>query len=212
MIIYKTTNIVNGKIYIGKDVKDKPSYYGSGKILSLAIKKYGKKNFKKETIDTASNMNELSKKEIFWINHYSSTDRDIGYNICLGGEGGDTISNNPFYTKKKFTKEHKEKISKNHADVSGKNNPMFGKTHTPEVREILRLINTNRKVSKKTKRKMSKNNTGELNSNVKLSKEKVLKIRKEFSEGKSQLELSKKYGVNKPCIWKIIKKITWRHL
>lgn len=212
MVIYKTTNLINGKIYIGKDVKNKPSYYGSGKILLLSIKKYGKKNFKKEIIDTATDFNELSKKEIFWVSHYSSTDRSIGYNICLGGEGGDTISNNPFYVKKKFTKKHKENISKNHANVSGKNNPMFGKTHTQDVREFLREINLNRKPSKKTRKKMSEKHKGELNNNVKLSKEIVLAIRKEFSKGKSQLELSIKYGVKKPCIWKIIKRRTWEHL
>ena len=51
MIIYKTTNLVNGKIYIGKDKNNNPSYLGSGKILKLAIKKYGKENFTKETIE-----------------------------------------------------------------------------------------------------------------------------------------------------------------
>ena len=43
MIIYKTTNLINKKIYVGKDKKENPNYFGSGKILSLAIKKYGKK-------------------------------------------------------------------------------------------------------------------------------------------------------------------------
>jgi group I intron endonuclease len=212
MIIYKTTNLINGKIYVGKDVKNNSSYLGSGKILLHAIKKYGKINFKKEIIDTAETLAELSKKEIFWIDFYCSTSKKIGYNICKGGEGGDTITNNPFYKKKKFSKKHKENISKNHADVSGKNNPMFGKTHTQEVREILRIKNLNKKLSKSAKDKMSKKRKGELNTNSKLIKKQIISIRKEYSKGKTQSQLAKKYKVNKPCIWKILKKRTWKDL
>ena len=47
MIIYKTTNLVNKKIYIGQDSKNNPEYLGSGAIVKKAIKKYGKENFKK---------------------------------------------------------------------------------------------------------------------------------------------------------------------
>ncbi len=43
MIIYITTNLLNGKKYIGKDEKNNPSYLGSGKLLKLAINKHGKK-------------------------------------------------------------------------------------------------------------------------------------------------------------------------
>ena len=61
MIVYKTSNLVNRKIYIGKDSKNNETYYGSGKILNFAIKKYGKKNFKNETLETceAKEENEI---------------------------------------------------------------------------------------------------------------------------------------------------------
>ena len=45
-VIYKTTNLITGKIYVGQDSRDNPQYLGSGIILSYAIKKYGKENFK----------------------------------------------------------------------------------------------------------------------------------------------------------------------
>lgn len=48
MIIYKTTNKINGKIYVGLDTKNNPKYLGSGKIIKFAIKKYGKENFEKK--------------------------------------------------------------------------------------------------------------------------------------------------------------------
>ena len=50
MIIYKTINLINGKIYIGQDTKNDPNYLGSGKIIKEAIKKYGKKNFTEDSI------------------------------------------------------------------------------------------------------------------------------------------------------------------
>jgi len=87
MIIYKITNLINNKIYIGKDSHNNPNYYGSGIVIKLAIKKYGKENFKKETIDTAENFEELNKKEIFWIKEYQSYKKEIGYNRSYGGDG-----------------------------------------------------------------------------------------------------------------------------
>jgi len=88
MIIYKTTNKINGMIYIGKYCGNQKSYLGSGKNLKKAIKKYGKKNFTRETLeDGITDHDYLCEREIYWIKKYSSTDRKIGYNICCGGEG-----------------------------------------------------------------------------------------------------------------------------
>ena len=132
MIIYKTTNIINGKIYIGKDEKNNPKYLGSGTILKLAIKKYGKENFKKEILEYCNNREFLCILEIYWIEKLQSKNPKIGYNIKNGGNGGYTYIDN---------EEIKYKISKNHADISGEKNPMFGKKHTDESR-LKMSINT----------------------------------------------------------------------
>ena len=96
MQVYKTTNLVNGKIYIGKDVKSRPNYLGSGIRLKNAIIKYGKDNFNKEILeDNIADKQHLSQREIYWIEYYKSNDREIGYNLTKGGEGGDTTTNNP---------------------------------------------------------------------------------------------------------------------
>ena len=63
MYIYKTTNMINNKIYIGQSSKayDKSlSYLGSGKILKDSVKKYGEHSFKKELIEECSSMQELN--------------------------------------------------------------------------------------------------------------------------------------------------------
>lgn len=115
MQIYKITNLINNKIYIGKDTTSDPNYFGSGLLINRSFKKYGKENFTKEVIDITDDCDELSKKEIYWISHYKSTDRKIGYNIAPGGDGGDTLSNHPDLDL------IREKISKN--------NPKTGKTY-----------------------------------------------------------------------------------
>lgn len=84
-IVYIITNLINRKIYIGQDSYNRPNYFGSGKILKNAIKKYGKNNFKKETLCYCQNDNELDKMETFWINEKDSTNPKIGYNIVKFG-------------------------------------------------------------------------------------------------------------------------------
>ena len=94
MQIYKITNLLNNKIYIGKDESDRKNYYGSGKIIKQAMIKHGIKNFKKEIIEKCHSKEELINKEIFWINEIQSITPN-GYNISLGGNGGDTTSTHP---------------------------------------------------------------------------------------------------------------------
>ncbi|MCK9576236.1 MAG: GIY-YIG nuclease family protein [Candidatus Pacearchaeota archaeon] len=87
MIIYKITNLINGKIYVGQDSHNNPNYFGSGILINKAIKKYGIENFKKEIIDTANTTDELNEKEIFWIKELHAKDSNIGYNLTDGGGG-----------------------------------------------------------------------------------------------------------------------------
>jgi group I intron endonuclease len=141
MIIYKITNLINGKIYIGQDKHNRPSYYGSGKIINLAILKYGRDNFKKEIIDTAVSKEELNEKEIYWISFYNSRDKSIGYNLAAGGEGFDRTgavltqcqkdkireSVNQYYMEHPEAKEHLSNQRKTSGIAKGENNPMYGK-------------------------------------------------------------------------------------
>lgn len=104
MYIYKTTNLLNGKIYVGKSkfhINENKNYYGSGIILKKAIQKYGKENFKKEIIDVAISISELNKKEIYWIKKLDAKNKKIGYNIANGGDGGNTGGMKPETIKRK---------------------------------------------------------------------------------------------------------------
>lgn len=92
MIVYKITNNINGKVYIGQTTRSL-SYRWSCHCtltshchaINAAIKKYGKENFTVEQIDVAATREELDQKEIFWIKHYDSMSPN-GYNLHSGGE------------------------------------------------------------------------------------------------------------------------------
>jgi hypothetical protein len=93
-IIYKITNTVDGKFYIGahitKNVED--SYMGSGKKIKYAIKKHGIENFKKEILYYLSNKEELYKKEYEEVKKYLGNENC--YNIISGGNGGYPLNTN----------------------------------------------------------------------------------------------------------------------
>jgi group I intron endonuclease len=153
--IYKTTNLINGRIYIGQK-KAKifcPTYYGSGTILNDALKKYGKENFKIEVLCWAKSKAELDSFEIEQISKYSLNENL--YNITKGGTGGDTLENNPnkeLILKKRaagikkwyesLTSEQKIVRGKNiQSSKKGKSNGHLGMTHSPETIEKIRRSN-----------------------------------------------------------------------
>jgi group I intron endonuclease len=105
--IYKTTNMVNGKMYIGKHQTEniEDSYYGSGKALKASIKKHGKENFKKEILFVFDTEVEMNQKEVDLITEEFVARTDT-YNMGVGGEGG------PHFKGKKHSLETRKKIRK----------------------------------------------------------------------------------------------------
>lgn len=107
--IYKITNLIDGKIYIGKhqtkDLND--DYMGSGKRLKHAISKHGIENFKKEIIFRFDNESDMNAKEAELVTEDFCLRKDT-YNLCVGGQGGFSyINNNPELIAKRDTYENK---------------------------------------------------------------------------------------------------------
>ncbi len=161
MVIYKTTNLINGKIYVGKDIFNDPNYFGSGIILTKSIKKYGISNFRKEILEECKSLNELNNKEVFWIDKLNSTDKKIGYNITIGGEGGDTFSNQSVEKQKRILEKRRKSSKKlfasdewrkKHSELSRKmwENP----DHIKHMKQVMtgRKIKWKEKISKGKKK------------------------------------------------------------
>lgn len=134
--VYMHVNKINNKVYVGQTCLDPERRWrkdGSGykecTHFWRAIQKYGWDNF--EHIIFAENLTreEANQMEISLIALYDTTNILYGYNLTNGGNA--TV----------YTKEVRKKISDNHADVSGENNPFYGKHHTEETKEKIRKKN-----------------------------------------------------------------------
>lgn len=104
--VYKTTNLINKKIYIGQHRSQffDDSYFGSGKLITSAIKKYGKESFSVEVLCECNSQDELDNAEMLYIKQYNSTDINVGYNITFGGQAR-------FFTGMHHTLESRQKMS-----------------------------------------------------------------------------------------------------
>lgn len=90
-----------------------------------AIKKYGWDNFKHEILFSGLSLNQANKKEIELISFYDSTNRSKGYNLQTGGS-----------ERYHYSDEIIEKLKESHA---GKNNGMYGKSHTENTRHLMSI-------------------------------------------------------------------------
>jgi group I intron endonuclease len=150
--IYKITNTVNGKVYIGKSVdpavrwskhvsnakrKPKDQFF----YLQASIGKYGENSFRLDIIDECKDAESAYSREIYWIDYYKSTNPKIGMNLTAGGDGtlGHTVS-----------AEAREKISKAN---KGRKMPEW-------LRQKLIAVNTGIVRSEETRKKMSAHQVG----------------------------------------------------
>lgn len=102
--IYLTTNLVNGKKYIGQhygDINDK--YLGSGVAFTRALNKYGKENFQKEILEVTTK-NKVNEREQYYINLHNAFLSEEYYNLTPGGESLNVEKINQ--AKEQWQKEH----------------------------------------------------------------------------------------------------------
>ena len=155
--IYLIKNKVNNKKYVGQTINFKKrkrvhllhlkNNDHHNKHLQNSYNKYGIENFNIKIIENNIKRKNLDEKEVYWINYYNTYNGD-GYNLTPGGKvlrGED----NPFYGMQ-HSKETRIRMKRNHVDVSGinnpmygadlngENNPMYGKKHKEETIKIMK--------------------------------------------------------------------------
>lgn len=160
--IYETTNLVNGKKYIGKHKSERfdKTYLGSGIALKKAIKKYGEKNFKTiilEKINT--NQKDLDLREMFYIKKFNAVKDKKYYNRSYGGENEGWFGVNQAVKEQGgLTEETRRKMSHSRR---GNKHPMYGKHHSEQTKEKMRQIKKGKKTLEETKKKQSEALKGE---------------------------------------------------
>lgn len=186
-----TTNKINNKKYIGQHTKFNDKYFGSGKIIKLALKRYGIDNFEREILSYAYTLEELNKLEKDYIKQYNAIKSKEFYNIHEGGCGGDTYTGRDENEKIKF-KIHMSKVTK------GENNGMYNKKHTDNTIKLIKIKqkeNIHIYQTQEFKNKMSEVTRGKNNGmyNKKHSLESI-KLMSENSKGKSLGDKNGMYG------------------
>ena len=129
--IYKITNSVNGKFYIGSSLKIEERWnyhqkhlngnYHVNPKLQHAWNFYGGDKFEFSIIEEVVDVSKLFEREQFYLDTFKPYMRDIGYNICPTATGGDNITHHP---------DRDTFIQKMSTISAGENNPMFGRNHT----------------------------------------------------------------------------------
>lgn len=125
--IYLITNKINNKKYVGQtrlkpSIRFRKHINGSGCLVSKAIDKYGKENFKFEVIYQTLNIDQIDFLECHFIREHNSLSHSggIGYNIEYGGNYCKNVS-----------EETRKKLS---ILGMGEKNSMFGKFHSEETK------------------------------------------------------------------------------
>ena len=168
--VYKTTNQVNGKFYIGthKTIDLNDDYMGSGTLLKKAIQKYGLDNFKKEILFVFDNPEDMFAKEAEIVTEDFLSEENT-YNLKVGGFGGfdylNSLKDNPTHAKEHLIhigKRSWEVVSQNedlyqnhidrasvrlktlHAEGRVKYDTFIGKKHTEETKK--KISDANKKM------------------------------------------------------------------
>lgn len=84
--IYLTTNLINGKKYIGQHKGElDDNYFGSGVLIMKALEKYGKENFSKEILHICNLREDADIWEKYYISKYNAVENEMFYNLHEGG-------------------------------------------------------------------------------------------------------------------------------
>lgn len=182
--IYKITNKINNKVYIGQTSKTIAERFDAhlrhaanhvNRYLYDAMNFYGYENFTVESLEKCGK-SSLDEREIYWISFYKSNNPDYGYNMTAGGGGGDTFALRSEESKRLFRenvsarqtgkKQDPETVAKRVAKLRGLKHSEESRLHMSEGQKK-RDASTYRRgftLTQESKDKISKSLTGQKQS------------------------------------------------
>jgi group I intron endonuclease len=160
-LIYLSTNLINGKQYIGdhstNNIND--SYLGSGVLIKKSIKKYGRQNFRKEIIKIFETKREAFDAQEKYILKYNTLTPN-GYNISIKGGHQEKKSLSPETLEKIRLSLAGKKLNLTEEQRKRRREIQRGKKHSEETKNKIRLKNLGKKVSEGSKEKNRQHHLG----------------------------------------------------
>lgn len=202
--VYKITNTLNGKVYIGQTVdyrKRKVGHFSylrrnahRNSYLQKSFNKYGESSFKMEIIKECA-VDELDKLEIYYMRKYNSIDKTLGYNMVIGGN---TNKSFPDYIRQKMSRSQKGRI------ISEEHRKRIGEWHKGKTISPKDIEKAN-----KTK-KDNQIQWGETNPNAVLTNDDVEKLIKDMLNGLTVEDVMKKYKCSRQTVYGITRNRTYK--
>lgn len=220
MRIYKITNLINGKNYIGQTIFSlkhrfrKHKNENTGRMaIAKAIKKYGVENFRIEELELCQSQDELNEAECKWIEFYQSQAPN-GYNIRGGGgaHGKMAESSKAKLRGRKLSPETIVKMKKAKQNMS------------EETRRKMSESGKGKKLSEKAKANLAKHRAlnrtlpikhrrGEEHQNTTLTNNDVLRMRElHKNQNISGYRLGKMFSVSHSTACRILRRESWNHI
>lgn len=171
--VYKITNTVNGRLYIGKTIRTLEARWRQHRAdstrydypLYRAMKKYGKDKFLIILLQECETLSDLNEKELEWAQRLNSFAPN-GYNLTAGtGPGADSEETKRKKSEALKGKPKSEEQKRKQSEVmkgkySGELNPFYGKKHSKETKQILSIKRQGIKLSKETIEKSAASRRG----------------------------------------------------
>ena len=163
MIVYKATNKINGKVYIGKTIRSmshaKARHHDRSKLgfntyFYNSIRKHGIDEFIWEVIYKGISDKDIREKEISFIRQYNCRDTTKGYNMTDGGDGSSGIICKDS-TRKLISANNKGEKNVCYGKF-GNNHPAYGNKHSDETKKKISEAHKGKPKSDETKVKISK--------------------------------------------------------
>jgi len=207
--VYKITNTVNNKVYIGKSNNPSKRWRKHIKIAAIgskdksfsiihaAIQKYGIDSFSISILEELVDETSALEREVYWVALHKSNIRrygdDFGYNLTDGGEGvsGYTHTESAKLKCATYKKTHPNTVASNRKISQANKNITFTQSHRDKLSDAGR---------------------GEHNTNAKLDASKVSIIKELLRNGTSQIEIAKQFGISEGTVHYIKIGKRWAHI